>query len=352
MYLYHVTTIKKDIQSVLRPRIPEKTLPDENISIERVSLALTIFDCLRSLEIYKMFNNEEVYVRVYTVEIDENDKCLKKWTNLYQEGLVPDAFLTHEYWYTESIVPKECAIYKITNFEEKKYIIVNYNQTELIKKLIRKIGLEDNFIEKYNAFEIMNIWLPKQENDVQIYIKKNLAHRVIDYTAKDAEIYKQIFNEVPITEHDEPDFYEVSYLENCDLCLKKIIKNSDIFKFEKCTYEKLKKSIVDYNLEMAAWSIIDSDYVWHNNCYLYVIKDGFDKDIAFLYYYVDKEKRLSLSAFEVITSLRSKGFGEKIINQFINQNRLSVDNIYLESLSDKAARFWRKCNIPCFYLED
>lgn len=347
MYLYHVTTLNKEIQSILKPRIPKKTTVDEDFYIERISLAPTILDCLKAIDIIEKLENDSISMRVYKVKIDEEDENLKDLKYLYQKGLVPDAPLTHEYWYTEPIIPVECSIYKISNCTKKKYLIVNSNKGKYIKELIKGMEINDDSFINLNAFEIMNLWLPNQSESVQNKLREQLVRLVIE-DSDDIEFYKKIFNEIPKTEHIESDYLEFNYLEKCCMNCEETIKNRGKFIFDKCSFEEIKQSREDFHLVLLAWKLLDPQYVDNNNCYLYSIKDEFKNVIAFLYYHFYREY-LYISSFEVIPSLRNLGFGKKIIQQFLNEKSINVDNIRLESISDEAARFWKSCGIPCYH---
>ena len=99
MILYHITSLEKPIQSILIPKIPDETEIGENYTEKRICLAPSILECLKSAEIVNKFDDEVGLVRVYKVKINEDDPNLVGWNKLYEEGLVPDAALTHEYWY-------------------------------------------------------------------------------------------------------------------------------------------------------------------------------------------------------------------------------------------------------------
>lgn len=64
-------------------------------------------------------------------------------------------------------------------------------------------------LEKYNAFQIMNEWLPRQSETFQEQVKKKLTHKVEEYTEGSAEIYKTIFGNIPERFREEKDFREI-----------------------------------------------------------------------------------------------------------------------------------------------
>ena len=72
-------------------------------------------------------------------------------------------------------------------------------------------------LEKYNAFQIMNEWLPRQSETFQEQVKKKLTHKVEEYTEGSAEIYKKIFGNISERFREEKDFREIEYLEKCKI---------------------------------------------------------------------------------------------------------------------------------------
>ena len=69
---------------------------------------------MRALEIYKYFQEDTLDVKVYKIVVDENDEQLISWEQLYLNGLVDDAALTHEYWYKSKLIPVEYNEYRIS----------------------------------------------------------------------------------------------------------------------------------------------------------------------------------------------------------------------------------------------
>ena len=86
-----------------------------------------------------------------------------------------------------------------------------------IKEIIETMGVCFDRLEKYNAFQIMNEWLPRQSETFQEQIKKKLTHKVEEYTEGSAEIYKTIFGNIPERFREEKDFREIEYLEKCKI---------------------------------------------------------------------------------------------------------------------------------------
>ena len=180
-------------------------------------MAPSIIQCLRALEIYKYFQEDTLDVKVYKIVVDENDEQLISWEQLYLNGLVDDAALTHEYWYKSKLIPVEYNEYRISECVKKRYIIISSKEKMRIKEIIETMGVCFDRLEKYNAFQIMNEWLPRQSETFQEQVKKKLTHKVEEYTEGSAEIYKKIFGNIPERFREEKDFREIEYLEKCKI---------------------------------------------------------------------------------------------------------------------------------------
>ena len=89
--------------------------------------------------------------------------------------MVDDAALTHEYWYKSKLIPVEYNEYRISECIKKRYIIIPSKEKMRIKEIIETMGVCFDRLEKYNAFQIMNEWLPRQSETFQEQVKKKSA---------------------------------------------------------------------------------------------------------------------------------------------------------------------------------
>lgn len=89
---------------------------------------------------------------------------------------------THEYWYKSKLIPVEYNEYRISECVKKRYIIIPSKEKMRIKEIIETMGVCFDRLEKYNAFQIMNEWLPRQSETFQEQVKKKLTHKVEEYT--------------------------------------------------------------------------------------------------------------------------------------------------------------------------
>ena len=351
MILYHITSLEKPIQSILIPKIPDETEIGENYTEKRICLAPSILECLKSAEIVNKFDDEVGLVRVYKVKINEDDPNLVGWNKLYEEGLVPDAALTHEYWYKKPIMPIECSVYRVSGWTKKEYIIVDAVQKEQIKKILFEMKLYDGQIEKWSAFDIVNYWLPLHGEIWVERFKQRLVHSVIDYTPESAKMYESLFGEKPKLSHEEQDFHINKYLETCTIVKESSKEKTDLFQFEKCYSEEIKIYKKEYKL-ILAWEFILPDFVWRNNAYLWKIKDSFGNITAFLYYFIEQSGKYNISCLEVVPFMRNQGMGEKIIKQFFDMNSINPRDIRVEPPNLATAKFWRKCGVECSCPEE
>lgn len=135
LILYHVTLFNKPTQeNTDSTNTRNDTSIGEEVKTNRICLAPSIIQCLRALEIYKYFQEDTLDVKVYKIVVDENDEQLISWEQLYLNGLVDDAALTHEYWYKSKLIPVEYNEYRISECVKKRYIIISSKEKMRIKK--------------------------------------------------------------------------------------------------------------------------------------------------------------------------------------------------------------------------
>ena len=168
--LYRIEIGKNyDKTKVFRPVIPEKTMYGENTEIKRVCLCDSIIGCINAMPINLEDYEEDgqCYITVWTKEFDLSDTKLFDYEKLYEKSYVPDALLTHEYWYLEDI-EMEGKIYSIEGISKenkvKQYVVSNMYRDRVIKVLQRK-GLYDLEAEKIDACSLLNEYIPKIAGD-------------------------------------------------------------------------------------------------------------------------------------------------------------------------------------------
>lgn len=344
MKLYHVTGMDRPLQRELIPSIPEEMMANEESKTKRISLSDTVLGCLRGLNITNDKDINELNIRVYSIEIDSNDSKLISWEKLYNEGYVDDAILTHEYWYTGKLVPAEVHIYHIFNFKHKKYnIIGNVYKNKLIKIIKEQSVYTDN-LSDYSAFQLMNEWLPKQDERIIGIINEGMKHKCRDLDEVDKELFRTIFREEPPKNafDEDYDYDEYTYLEGFD---QEIIDLN--YKFIKSNHEEMIKYKKKFDLVLF-WEMMDNEYIWKKDYCLYKILDSNQNIVAFICFsIVSGDYKIVL--FEVVSKYQSQGIGKDIINQFMVEKNVTTENIHIDYLHLSEAKiFWEKCGITNF----
>lgn len=116
--LYHVSyDLSEPLHKEFIPRIPNNTVNEEDESILRICFSDSIQGCIRAISGYPKTDSGHVDVIVWKHVFQNNDD-LYDWKYLYSHNLVPDAAVTHEYWYTKKIV-LDGALYRISNIEHR-----------------------------------------------------------------------------------------------------------------------------------------------------------------------------------------------------------------------------------------
>lgn len=121
--------------------------------------------------------------------------------------------------------------------------------------------------------------------------------------------------------------------------------NMEKFIFAKCDFDELQESIRKYDLELS-WELIDRNYVWKNNCYLFRIEDKYGEVYAFMYYNI-RSGKCHIDQFEVLKSKRDKGNGRRIILQFMNDRNYCSEDIILLPIDEDSQKFWNQLGIKC-----
>lgn len=211
MYLYHITMIDKEFQMVLRPRVPEETMVNENITIDRISLSDSIMGCIFGLGQADRISSG-MKIRVYQIDIDSSDTALIGPRELYYKGWVDDATLSHEYWYLKSILVKKYYEYIIDDIVKNKYIVISAKAEQLVVDFLKSKDI--NYNSEKSIVEIINLELDEKT-------KQELKHNLTYEKKQDdsfVEIYSKIFNEKPSKSY-EYKYNEYRYIDACSMVL-------------------------------------------------------------------------------------------------------------------------------------
>lgn len=99
--LYHVSfDLREPLHKKFVPRIPANTINEENEKIPRICFSNSIQGCIRAIAGYPKTDYSYVDIVVWEHEFYDNNN-LYDWNYLYVNNFVPDAAVTHEYWYTK-----------------------------------------------------------------------------------------------------------------------------------------------------------------------------------------------------------------------------------------------------------
>lgn len=113
---------------------------------------------------------------------------------------------------------------------------------------------------------------------------------------------------------------------------------TEMFVFEKCSYDELQRIRQKENLLLSGWGIIEEAYIDET-------EKIYDEDgtlVALInYYFLDEKKdKMMIALFEVFEQYRRKGIGKRIISQFLQDY---YGEINLEPSSEESKMFWEKC---------
>ena len=212
MNLFHITTFEKPRQTLLIPRVPEESMSTENITIERVSFSDSISGC-----IFGLGNSDKINVgdqiRVYRIDILENDDSLYLPHELYYNGWVNDATLSNEYWYTQPIIPSDYYEYEVKELKTKRFIVVAASEIETVKNF-----LESEKILIPGDADICHFINDSLNIDQKIRLKKYLTEEKEENKSTE-DVYYKIFGEKrkKTSEDFEYKYDEFTYISDCIL---------------------------------------------------------------------------------------------------------------------------------------
>lgn len=174
--LYHISFEDLGKYCRFKPRIPRNTAGAEDKKTSRLCLSDSIENCINAIpDGPDMIGNEPIYV--YYFDLWLKDPYLITWKTLYNSGLVPDAGITHEYWYKSDIVMPRRKIV-INSFDDKYTYVVNESDKDrLFRIILRESKLPEQYIEKYSKESMVDIanQLLQKDRRIKPYLSKILA---------------------------------------------------------------------------------------------------------------------------------------------------------------------------------
>ncbi|MBR6618760.1 MAG: hypothetical protein IKK85_00280 [Clostridia bacterium] len=201
--LYHISyDTSEPLDKEFVPKIPKNCATGENESIERICLSDSIEGCINAAEdnLRNYEDADKAIIVVWEKEFSFPDDKLMCWPYLYENNFVPDAALTHEYWYLEK-VRMQGSFYEISNINhaisnKKLVYIIKPKYKEKVLQVISKHGIDTKSITKLDLYTLVNDWLPIISKDKFDIIIEDLKREIrIPYNT-DEEIldYKNIFD--------------------------------------------------------------------------------------------------------------------------------------------------------------
>lgn len=158
--LYHVSfDLTEPLHKEFIPRIPGNSMKEEDETIPRICLSDSIQGCIRSICGYPKDDSGCACIIVWEHEFQE-DNALCSWRYLYENNLVPDAAVTHEYWYTNKIT-LDGTIYKISNIEYRTLYSFRSTYKEEILDILSAYVDDLTVFENIDPCCIINDWLPR-----------------------------------------------------------------------------------------------------------------------------------------------------------------------------------------------
>lgn len=165
--LYHASyDLSEPLIKMFVPRIPHNSETGEDNTQARICLSDSIEGCINAMESqHSIVSNEQIIpIVVWEKEFSFDDPFLRDWKFLYEQGLVPDAALTHEYWYLTSIHMKG-SHYKIINYSEaffhkKELFIIKPKYKEVVFDFLTKLNVDTHLVENIDLCSLVNEWLP------------------------------------------------------------------------------------------------------------------------------------------------------------------------------------------------
>lgn len=215
MRLFHITKWEQEKQKVLIPRIPESVGQWEETVSERISLAPTINLCILGFgdNCFWKYDNR---IRVYSINVKEDDPDLIDWRTLYDEDRVQDAPLIQEYWYKKNIIPTDYNEQRIFDVEYGHYVIIRAKEKERLISFIEECGLSVSSEEtEKSAVEILNDY--SENRQMMDTFRLRFVHEELneEYNSVSVEVCQKLGWDLPQKYIYVPDYYEKKYIVNC-----------------------------------------------------------------------------------------------------------------------------------------
>ena len=189
--LYHVSyELSEPLDKEFIPRIPQNTIYLEDETTARICFSDSIKGCIRAIKGCPNTESGFCNIIVWEYECDENDENLVDWKQLYYSGSVPDAAVTHEYWYLKKLYLKgKC--YRIFDIKCEELYSFDNKYKEKILNIIESYVDDVREIENLDPCTIINEWIDSNLNEY----KEEIINRM-----KEAVTYEEKYESFDIFE--------------------------------------------------------------------------------------------------------------------------------------------------------
>lgn len=175
MILYHVSyDIDNPLDYTFIPRVPDSRTSDEDDEIERVCFSDSIQNCIRGISGRLMQKSGEIIVYKYEIEVESPN--IISWEKLYEEGLVNDAALTHEYWYVGKeplhLVGKK---YRIIQKSQKEQIVIGCQFRDKMLEVLANSNINPEYYMELPAYHLLDL-INKDDKLIEI-AKEKVGHQ-------------------------------------------------------------------------------------------------------------------------------------------------------------------------------
>ena len=133
---------------------------------------------------------------VYKYEVDEENSNIISWKKLYEDGLVNDASLTHEYWYVgEEPIHLIGKKYRIIQKSKKEQMVIESKYRKKMLEVLECSEFNQEYYIKLPTYQLLDLI---NRNDKLIEIaKERVGHwdRNKDYDAELDELLGEGLNQ-------------------------------------------------------------------------------------------------------------------------------------------------------------
>jgi hypothetical protein len=210
--LYHVSfNLNEPLHKEFIPRIPDNTINEEDTETARVCFSDSIQGCIRAKNGYPKIDSDYVDIIVWKHQFEDNEDGIYDWKFLYATDRVPDAAVTHEYWYTKRIT-LDGEVYRIFNIEYKTLYAFRLGYKETVLQLLSEYVGNLSVFADMDPCTIINEWvpenLPTEEEEIIQRLKEALTFekRQAEEESQYTKIFEELFGDNDIFVEQIPDY--------------------------------------------------------------------------------------------------------------------------------------------------